>query len=64
MASGRRRRFRAHHEREILARESSRRRDAAAHSAPAGRDLDGLAKALAASALLVALIMIAVVLAA
>jgi hypothetical protein len=65
MASTRRRRLRAEHERQVLARESSRRRrDAVAHSAPAGRDLDGVAKVLAAIALLVVLLMIAVALAA
>jgi len=63
MSSTRRRRLRARHERELLARPPSRRRDAVAHSAPAGRDLDVLAKALAATALLVVLIMIAMVLA-
>lgn len=64
MASTRRRRLRAHHEQELLARESSRRRDAVAHPAPAGHELDGLARLLATIALLIALIMIAVVLAA
>ena len=64
MASTRRRRLRAEHERQVLVRASSRRRDAVAHSAPADRALEDLAKVLAAIALLVALIMIAVLLAA
>jgi hypothetical protein len=63
MASTRRRRLRAQHEREIVARGSSRRRDAVARSAPAGSDLDRVAMVLAASALLLVLIMIAIVLA-
>ena len=61
MTSTRRRRLRAHHEREALARESSRRRDAVAHSAPAGH-LDRRAQVAAARALLVVLVMIAIVL--
>jgi hypothetical protein len=64
MSSTRRRRLRAEHERQLLARESSRRRDAVAHSAPVRREVEGLAKVLAAIALLVVLLMIAVALAA
>jgi hypothetical protein len=63
MSSTRRRRLRAQHEREILARGSSRRRDAVAHSAPAGSDLDRVARVLATSAFLLVLIVIAIVLA-
>ena len=65
MSSTRRRRLRAEHERQLLMRESSQRRRAAvAHRAPAGRDLDGLAKVLAAIALLLVLLTMAVALAA
>jgi hypothetical protein len=55
---------RAHHEQGLLARESSRRRDAVAHPAPAGHKPLWLGGLLATIALLIALIMIAVVLAA
>jgi hypothetical protein len=62
MASTRRRRIRAHHEREVLAREAPRRRDAVAHGASAGHGLDALAIALAVTALVVALVLIVLVL--
>ena len=64
MASTRRRRVRAHHEQGLLPRESSRRRDAVAHPAPAGHKPLWLSGLIATIALLIALIMIAVVLAA
>jgi hypothetical protein len=62
MSGTRRRRLRARHERDLLAGPPARRRDAVAHRAPAGRDLDAVAKLLSATALVAVLIMIAMVL--
>ena len=62
MSTTRRRRIRAHQRRELVARETPRRRDAAIHPAPGNREVGARALLVAATAVAAVLAVLVVVL--